>query len=109
LKRGPLFLASYSIIENIRLGSTESPQRGLCGSRLVAEAGADGNLVTAFGAAAAEDGGTGFGLHASQETVGLGAVAAVRLKGTLRHDKNSCAGKNTCSNFWAVATIYENT
>jgi hypothetical protein len=66
---------------------------------LVAETGADGDLVTALGAAAAEDGCTCFGLHAGEEAVGLGAVAAVGLEGTLRHDKNSCAGENTCSNF----------
>src|SRR5271170_8233821 len=58
--------------------------------RLIAETGADGDLMTAFGAAAAEDGGACLGLHAREEAVGLGAVAAVRLKGTLRHDKNSC-------------------
>jgi len=52
---------------------------------LVAEASADGDLVTALGATAAEDCGTGLGLHAGEEAVGLGAVAAVRLKGTLRH------------------------
>jgi hypothetical protein len=62
-------------------------QRCLCRSKLVAEACADGDLVTALSAATAEDGSTGLGLHASQETVGLGAVAAVGLKGTLRHDK----------------------
>lgn len=62
-----------------------------CGARrfvpaeLVAEACADGDLVAAFGAAAVEDGGAGFGLHAREEAVGLGAVAAVGLKGTLGH------------------------
>jgi hypothetical protein len=54
---------------------------------LVAETGADGDLVTALGAAAIENGGTSLGLHAGEEAVGLGAVAAVGLKGTLRHDK----------------------
>ncbi len=54
-------------------------------SELVAEAGRDGDLVAALGAAAAEDGGTGLGLHAGKEAVGLGAVAAVGLKGTLGH------------------------
>jgi hypothetical protein len=52
---------------------------------LVAETGADGDLVTALGATTAEDGGTGLGLHAGQETVGLRAVAAVGLESTLRH------------------------
>ena len=54
---------------------------------LVAEAGADGDLVTALGATAAEHCGTCLGLHAGKEAVSLGAVAAVGLKGTLRHDK----------------------
>jgi len=66
---------------------------------LVAEAGADGDLMTALGATAAEDCGTCLGLHAGKEAVGLGAVATVGLKSTLRHDKNSCAGVSTCSNF----------
>ena len=57
------------------------------GNELVAETGADGNLVTALGAAAVENGGARLGLHAREEAVGLGAVAAVGLKGTLRHDK----------------------
>jgi hypothetical protein len=43
--------------------------------------------MTALGAAAIEDGGTSLGLHAGKKAVGLGAVAAVGLKGTLRHDK----------------------
>jgi hypothetical protein len=43
--------------------------------------------MTALGAAAAEDGGTSLGLHASKKAMGLRAMAAVRLKGTLRHDK----------------------
>src|ERR1700730_13141621 len=60
------------------------------GRRLVAETGADGTLVPALGATAAEHSGPRLGLHAGKEAVGLGAVAAVGLKGTLRHDKNSC-------------------
>jgi hypothetical protein len=54
---------------------------------LVAKASADSDFVTALGATAAEDSGACLCLHAGQETVGLGAVAAVGLKGTLRHDK----------------------
>jgi hypothetical protein len=54
---------------------------------LVAEAGADGDLVTALGATAAEHCGTCLGLHAGKEAVSLGAVTAVGLKSTLRHDK----------------------
>jgi len=62
--------------------------RVIAGKQLVAETGADGDLVTALGAAAAQDGGARLGLHAGKEAVGLGPVAAVGLKGTLRHDKN---------------------
>jgi hypothetical protein len=54
---------------------------------LVAEACADGDLVTALGAAAAEDGCACLGLHTSKKAVGLGAMAAIGLKSTLRHDK----------------------
>jgi hypothetical protein len=43
--------------------------------------------MTALGTAAIEDSGASLGLHAGQKAVGLGAVAAVRLKSTLRHDK----------------------
>jgi hypothetical protein len=56
-------------------------------ARLVAVAGADSDLVTALGAATAEDGGTSLGLHAGEKAVSLGAVATVGLEGTLRHDK----------------------
>jgi hypothetical protein len=41
--------------------------------------------MTALGAAAIQDGGASLGLHAGEKAVGLGAVAAVGLKGTLRH------------------------
>jgi hypothetical protein len=78
--------------------------------RLVAETGADGDLVTALGAAAVEDGGTGLGLHAGEKTVGLGAVAAVGLEGTLRHGTELLQQEpGSCSNFWGVATILEYT
>src|SRR5271156_2103358 len=50
------------------------------GKGLVAETSADGDLVPALGATAAEDCGTSLGLHAREEAVGLGAVAAVGLK-----------------------------
>ena len=52
---------------------------------LVAEASADADTDAAFGAAAAEDGGAGLGLHAGAEAVDFGAVAAVRLERTLGH------------------------
>jgi hypothetical protein len=54
---------------------------------LVAETGADGDLMTALGATAVKNGGTRLGLHARKKAVGLGAMAAIGLKGTLRHDK----------------------
>ena len=43
--------------------------------------------MTPFGATAAEHSSPGLGLHAGEEAMGLGPVAAVRLKGALRHDK----------------------
>jgi hypothetical protein len=43
--------------------------------------------MTALRATAAEHCGTGLGLHAGKEAVGLRAVATVGLKSTLRHDK----------------------
>jgi hypothetical protein len=55
--------------------------------KLVAETGADGDLMTALGAAAAEHCGTCLRLHAGEEAVGLRAMAAVGLKSTLRHNK----------------------
>jgi hypothetical protein len=54
-------------------------------SDLVAEAGADGDLVTALGAAAGKNSGATLGLHARAETMGLGTVTAVRLKCALGH------------------------
>jgi hypothetical protein len=52
---------------------------------LVAEAGGDSDLVAALGAAAVEDGCTGLGGHAYEESVDLATAAAVRLKGALGH------------------------
>ena len=52
---------------------------------VVAEARADGDLVASFGTPAAEHGCARLGLHPGKEPVGLRAVAAVRLEGTLRH------------------------
>jgi hypothetical protein len=79
------------------------------GEGLVAETGADGDLVTALGATTAEDGGAGLGLHAREEAVGLGAVTAVGLKGTLRHDKNSCGRRRLPLKLLAIAAISEYT
>jgi len=53
---------------------------------LVAEAGGDGDLVAALGAAAVQDGGAGLGCHANEKAVDLAATAAVGLKGALGHD-----------------------
>ena len=53
--------------------------------KLIAEAGGDGDLVAPLGAAAVQDGGTGLGGHADQESVDLAATAAVGLEGAFRH------------------------
>lgn len=53
--------------------------------QLVAEAGTYGDLVAPLGTATAEHSCTRFGLHPGKKPVGLRAMAAVRLKGTLRH------------------------
>ena len=65
--------------------------------------------MAALGATAAKNGCARLGLHAGEEAVGLGAVAAVGLEGTLRHDKNSCGRRVSCSNFLGVAAISEYT
>ena len=54
---------------------------------LVAETGADGDLVTALSATAVKNSGARLGLHAGKKAVGLGAMAAIWLESTLRHDK----------------------
>jgi len=61
---------------------------------LVAVTGADGNLVTALGAATAQNSSTRLCLHAAQKAMGLRTVAAVGLKGTLRHDKKLLRQEN---------------
>jgi hypothetical protein len=59
--------------------------------------------MTALGATTAEDGGSGFGLHAAEKAVGLGAAATVGLKGTLRHETNSSeAGDDLPDLFWLL-------
>jgi hypothetical protein len=61
-------------------------KRGLDGGEaLVAEAGADCNTLAANGAAAAQHGCAGLGLHARPEAVCLHTVAAVGLKCALGH------------------------
>jgi hypothetical protein len=47
---------------------------------------ADRDAFASCGAAAAEDGGAGFGLHTRPEAVHFGTVAAVGLEGTFGHD-----------------------
>src|SRR5437764_8034494 len=88
---------------------TETPKALLTlrsrGQRLVAETGADGDLVAALGATAAEHSGAGLGLHAGKKAVGLGPVTAIGLKGTLRHDKNSCGRRQLLLKFLAIAAI----
>jgi hypothetical protein len=51
----------------------------------VAETRADSDLVASLGTPATEHGCARLGLHPGKEPVGLRAVAAVRLEGTLRH------------------------
>jgi hypothetical protein len=53
---------------------------------LVAEAGADCYALAADGAAAAQHGSTGLGLHARTETMGFHAFAAIGLKCALGHE-----------------------
>ena len=65
-----------------RIGASQDAR---VAEKLVAVTGADGDLVTALRAAAAENGGASLGLHAAKKAVRLGAAAAVGLKGTLRH------------------------
>jgi hypothetical protein len=52
---------------------------------LVAEACGDGDLMTALGAAAVENSGSGFGGHANEEAVDFAATTAVGLEGALGH------------------------
>jgi len=98
LRLSAAFAAVESCVRELREGKiicarpgTETRAAYEPGERLVlAEAGADGDLVTALGAAAAQHGGAGLGLHAGKEPVLLYAGAAVGLKGALRHGlKNS--------------------
>jgi hypothetical protein len=65
--------------------------------------------VAALGAAAVENCGTSLGLHAREEAMGLGAVAAIGLKGTLRHDRNSCGKRQLLHKTLAIAAISEYT
>src|ERR1035441_8906481 len=67
------------------LSGSNGGRRQLGGRGLVAEAGADGHALAADGAAAAEHGGAGIGLHAGAETVGFHALAAIGLKCALGH------------------------
>jgi len=54
--------------------------------RLVAVTGGDGDLVTALGAAAVQDGLAGLGGHTNEKAVDLGTTAAVGLERALGHD-----------------------
>jgi hypothetical protein len=65
----------------LRKAETMRARRGL----VVAETGADGDLVAALGTAPAKYGCARLGLHPGKKPVGLRAVAAVGLEGTLRH------------------------
>lgn len=64
---------------------------------LVAETGAYGNAYATDGAATAQDGSTGLGLHSSAETVGFHAFAAIWLKCALGHENALLfPGENLC-------------
>ena len=63
--------------------------------------------MTALGAAAAQYGGAGLGLHAAQEAVGLRAAATVGLKGTLRHRNSSKLAGVSCRIFSLIAAIID--
>ena len=73
-------------IKNFEI-DTSSRQTRPYSKELVAVTGADGDLVTALGAATAENSGSCLCLHAGKKAVGLGAMAAIWLESTLRHDK----------------------
>jgi hypothetical protein len=60
-------------------------QQDVVDRELVAEAGRDGDLVAALGAAAIQDGAAGFAGHANEEAVNFAATAAVGLECALRH------------------------
>jgi hypothetical protein len=69
-----------------RIGREGNRKRALNGGEaLVAEAGAHCNALAADGAAAAQHGSAGLGLHARPESVSLHTVAAVGLKCALGH------------------------
>ena len=57
---------------------------------LVAETCGYSDLVTALGAAAAENSGSGFGGHANEKAVNFGAATAVRLECAFGHENDSC-------------------
>jgi hypothetical protein len=67
--------------KNPRKAERARTSRGL----VVAETGADGDLVAALSAPTAQHGCARLGLHAGKKPVGLRAVAAVGLESTLRH------------------------
>jgi hypothetical protein len=61
--------------------------------KLVAEAGRDGDLVAALGAAAVQNSSTGLGGHANEKAVDLATAAAVGLEGALGHGENPVLSK----------------
>lgn len=75
-----------------------NPPRGEI--RLVAIASGDGDLVAAFGAAAAEHGSACLGSHAGEEAVDFATAAAVGLEGALGH-RIRPVSKDVC---WACAS-----
>jgi hypothetical protein len=61
-------------------------QNKTCRQGLIAESRADGDALAADGAAAAEYGCPGLGLHASAEAMGFHAFASIGLKCALGHE-----------------------
>jgi len=77
---------------------------------LVAETGADCNLVATLCTATVQHGRSCLSLHASQKAVCLRSVAAVRLKSALRHSASLLIrALGSGSNLFAVAAIPEYT
>jgi len=61
------------------------PARLSLGQALVAVPCTNSDLVTALGTSTAKDSSASLGLHPRKKPMGLCAVAAIGLKGTLRH------------------------
>src|ERR1035438_8787583 len=81
---GPERVLAETACSPISGSKQRSRQTG--GQGLVAETGAHRDAPAAYGAAAAQHGSAGLGLHARAETVRLHAFAAIGLKCALGHE-----------------------